>query len=102
MKAYESLPDDINRSLMLDGNAVAGMLHEIFSFEMTTSLAECVHCGRQGQLGTLLAFTQAPGVILRCPTCEQVVLRIVQTSQAIYLDARGTTFIRLEKQVSAL
>jgi Family of unknown function (DUF6510) len=97
MKAYESLPDDINRSLMLDGNAVAGTLYEIFSSEMTTSLTECVNCGRQGEFGSLLAFTQAPGIVLRCQTCEHIVLRIVKASQAIYLDARGAMFIRLER-----
>lgn len=97
MKVYESLPYDINRSLMLDGNAVAGMLHDIFSSEMTTSLTECVNCGRQGEFGSLLAFTQAPGIVLCCQTCEHIVLRIVKTSQAVYLDARGAMFIRLER-----
>lgn len=99
MKAYDSLPDDLNRSLMLDGNAVAGILYEIFSADMTTNLAECSSCGRQGELATLLAFTQAPGIILRCPACENIVLRIVQTPQAIYLDARGAMFIRMERGI---
>jgi hypothetical protein len=99
MKAYDSLPDDPTRSLMLDGNAVAGTLYEIFSVEMTTSLAECGSCGKQGELATLLAFTQAPGIVLRCPACENVVLRIVQTPQATYLDARGAMFIRIERGI---
>jgi hypothetical protein len=97
MKAYDSLSDDLNRSLMLDGNAVAGVLYEIFSAEMTTSIAECGSCGRQAELATLLAFTQAPGIVLRCPTCESIVLRIVQTPQTIYLDARGAMFIRIAR-----
>ena len=86
---------DVNRELMLDGNSVAGLLYEIFGTEMTVSPAECAHCGREGELGTLLAFTQAPGVVLRCPSCEGVMIRIVKTPNAIYLDARGVTYLRL-------
>jgi hypothetical protein len=47
-----------------------------------------------------LAFTQAPGAVLRCPACENIVLRIVETDTAFYLDARGATYLRLEKRVA--
>jgi len=86
---------DINRELMLDANATAGLLYEIFGAEMTAEPTECAHCGREGEIGTLLAFTQGPGVVLRCSGCENIVLRIVQTPEAIYLDARGAVYLRL-------
>jgi hypothetical protein len=86
---------DLNRSLMLDGNALAGVLQEIFSMEMTASPAECAHCGYQGEMGTLLAFICSPGLVLRCPGCENVILRIVQTPHGIYLDARGAAYVLL-------
>jgi hypothetical protein len=88
---------DMNRACRLDGNAVAGLLQEVFAVEMTASPTVCAHCGRSGAVGTLLAFTQAPGVVLRCPGCEQVVLRIVETPDALYVDARGTLYLRLER-----
>ena len=94
----DNVQSDVNRTLMLDGNAVAGLLQEIFAVEMTASPAECASCGREGELGTLLAFTQSPGVVLRCPACESVVMRIVQTTKAIYLDARGAVYLRLERR----
>jgi len=90
-----SISADINRALMLDGNAVAGLLEEVFSHEMTTTLAECAFCGKQGQMGGMLAFTQCPGVVVRCRYCENVLLRIVRTPNAIYLDARGIVFLRI-------
>jgi hypothetical protein len=90
-------PGDINRAMMLDGNAVAGLLEEIFSCEMTTSLTECAFCGKEGEMGTLLAFTQSPGVVLRCPACENILVRIVQTPTAVYLDARGVVYLRLQR-----
>jgi hypothetical protein len=89
---------DVNRQLMLDGNAVAGLMYDLFGVEMTASPTECAHCGREGQVGTLLAFTQAPGVVLRCPACENVMIRIVHTPDAIYIDARGAVYLRLERR----
>ncbi len=88
---------DMNRSLMLDANAVAGILDEIFAMEMTDCPVECAHCGLEGEMGTLLAFGQAPGIVLRCPSCENVVMRIVQTPAAYYLDARGAVYLRMER-----
>ena len=88
---------DINRELMLDANATAGLLFEIFGVEMTASPTECANCGNEAEIGTLLAFTQGPGIILRCSACENVVLRIVQTPDAIYLDARGAVYLRLAR-----
>ena len=57
---------DINRELMLDANAAAGLLYEIFGMDMTASPAECFSCGNQAEMGTLLAFTHGPGIVLRC------------------------------------
>ena len=94
----ESTDGDNDRALMLDGNAAAGVLREIFMVEMTTSPAECTGCGRQGEIGALLTFVQAPGLVLRCPACEQVMLRIVQTPEATYLDARGVVALRLDRR----
>ena len=89
--------DDMNKALMLDGNAAGGMLYDIFSAEMTGSHTECANCGRHEMLGELLAFTQAPGLVLRCPACDATVLRAVKTSEFTYLDARGAVYLRIEK-----
>jgi hypothetical protein len=86
---------DLNRALMLDGNAAAGLLQEVFGLEMTANPAECANCGNVSEMGGLLAFTQAPGLVLRCPACEAVMVRLVQTPRGTYLDARGATYVRL-------
>ena len=88
---------DINRELMLDANATAGLLYEIFGVEMTAAPTECANCGNEGEIGELLAFVHGPGIILRCSTCEHVVLRIVQTPDEIILDARGAVYLRLAR-----
>jgi len=91
----DDIPFDMNRQLMLDGNAAAGVLYEIFNLEMTTSLSECATCGNQGEVGTLLVFNQGPGMVMRCPVCENIVMRIVETTHSFYLDARGAAFVCL-------
>jgi len=93
----DSQSTDQNADLMLDGNAVAGLLQEIFATEVTIAPVQCASCGQEGEVGTLLAFTQGPGVVLRCPACERIILRVVQTPQHIYLDARGAAFLCIPK-----
>jgi len=92
---------DMSRALMLDGNAAAGILHEIFGLEMTANPTQCAHCGAVGQVGMLWAFIQAMGTVLRCPACGSVILRIVETPHAIYLDAQGAAYLRLERHFAA-
>lgn len=91
---------DLNQALMLDGNAVAGLLQEMFGAEMTANPAECANCGQVSEVGALLAFTHAPGVVLRCPACEAVMLRLVETPQGVYLDARGVVYLRLARRTA--
>jgi hypothetical protein len=94
----DSNETDVSREMMLDGNAAAGVMSEIFAAEMTASPTECASCGRQGEIGTLMAFTQSPGIVLRCPACEQVMIRIVKTPSATYLDARGAVYLRVRTE----
>ena len=83
-------------SLTLDANAVAGMLMEIFGTDMTASMSRCGYCGNRGQMGTLRAYTHAPGVVLRCSICTEVVMRIMRRADGSYLvDARGAAYIRM-------
>jgi len=88
---------DINRELMLDANATAGLLNEIFGAEMTAESTECAGCGNEGEIGTLLAFTHGPGIVLRCSACEGVMIRIVRTPEATYLDARGAVYLKIKR-----
>ncbi len=85
-------------SLMLDGNAMAGLLHELFDVEMTVADLECANCGRHGEMGSLLAFVETPGYILRCPSCQSIVLRLAVTPREVYLDARGAAYLCVPKK----
>lgn len=78
-----------------DGNALAGPLSEILAFDVTTAETCCASCARTGPVATLRLYTRAPGLVARCPVCEEVVLRMVRTPEAAWLDMRGTTALRI-------
>ena len=42
--------------LRLDGNAAAGVLGEVFSFEVTTAEYACCGCGKAGTLGAAMVY----------------------------------------------
>jgi hypothetical protein len=82
---------------VLDGNAVAGMLESLFGTDMTAVPQRCAHCGTVSVVGQLRAYVRAPGRVLRCPTCHGVVLRVVETAEATYVDARGAAYLRFDR-----
>jgi Family of unknown function (DUF6510) len=89
---------DMNTALMVDGNAIAGPLQQIFGRDMTMAVARCAGCATDAEMGALLAFTRGPGIVLRCPACQAAIARIVETPSAIYLEARGAAFLRMAPQ----
>lgn len=92
-----SLLDEVS-PLMLDGNAMAGLLHALFDVEMTVAGVECATCGQHGEVGSLWAFVENPGYVLRCPACHNIIMRLAVTTREIYLDARGAVYLRIPKK----
>ena len=90
------MPDD-GDDTFLDGNAVAGLLAVTFGVEMTAVPGRCAHCHKVNFVAELRAYTRAPGVVLRCPTCSGVVLRVVETPTATLVDATGVAWLRFER-----
>ena len=81
----------------LDGNALAGRLEALFGVDMTAVPGRCANCGVVNMVGAMRAYTDAPGAVLRCPACDEVVLRIVDTADATYVDARGVAYLRFDR-----
>jgi Family of unknown function (DUF6510) len=80
--------------LRLDGNAVAGLLQEVFAAEVTTAVGTCAGCGAAGAVGTLHVY-MAAGTVLRCPHCEAVLMKIVTDGSRIWVDLRGIRTLEL-------
>lgn len=79
--------------MRLDGNAAAGMLRELFVRDVTGAMATCRACGNVGPIGGLLEYGHQMGIVLRCPTCDSVVLRLVHTSSTLRLDPSGIALL---------
>ena len=80
---------------VLDGNAMAGTLREIFAVDVTTAVTVCAGCGQAGAVATLRLYRSAPGLVARCPHCDDVVLRVVRGPDSAWLDLRGTVSLRV-------
>ena len=78
-----------------DGNALAGPLSEVFAVEVTTAVARCRGCGRSSPVAALIVYGPDPGLVGRCPGCDDVLLRIVRTPDAVWLDLGGVTSLRV-------
>jgi uncharacterized protein DUF6510 len=79
----------------VDGNAMAGDLGEIFAVDVTTAVATCAGCGRAGVVAELRLWRRAPGIVARCPACDEVVLRLVRAPDRAFLDLRGARCLEL-------
>jgi hypothetical protein len=80
--------------LVLDGNAAAGILHTIYGAEMTTAVGTCDGCGTAGQVGAVRLY-RAAGLVLRCPYCDAVLMKIVTAGERVWIDSRGLRTLQL-------
>jgi hypothetical protein len=77
-----------------DGNALAGPVGDLFRVDVTSAIGRCKNCGREGPMAQVRVFDHAPGVVARCPACDQVLLRLVQDSGRAWLDLRGLSYLQ--------
>ena len=78
-----------------DGNLLAGPLAEVFTAEVTTAVARCGECGAESAVAALTVYGPDPGLVARCPGCTDVMLRLVRTPDAVWLDLTGTAALRI-------
>jgi hypothetical protein len=73
----------------LDGNAIAGLLVDVFGAETTTSRGTCGSCGASGPVGELAVYLRAPGTVVRCRACDNVLMVFVEVRGVTCVDLRG-------------
>jgi hypothetical protein len=75
-------------ALVLDGNALAGVLASVFGgTDMTTARRNCGSCGQHHVLAEHRLYRGA-GYVLRCPGCDDIALTVVED------DAHGIREVR--------
>ena len=79
----------------LDGNVAGGMLREVFALEVTSARGRCDACGAEAFLAEARAYVDAPGLVLRCASCESPLLVLVRGDGRAWLGVHGLTWLEL-------
>jgi hypothetical protein len=82
----------------LDGNVVAGPLGELFRIDIIAALGRCNHCGAVKAFGEATVYADAPGIVVRCSSCEGVLLRLVETPTQFWIDVRGLSYLKIDRE----
>ena len=84
-------------ALRLDGNAAAGPLGEVFSFEVTTAEYACGGRGTTDRIGAATVYeVRGLGTIVRCPSCDHALIRLAHSRGRHRLDLRGIRHLQVE------
>jgi hypothetical protein len=79
-----------------DGNASAGDLGDVFNFDTTMAVTTCAVCGDTRPMAELHTYMWAPGVVLRCATCENVQIRHVRSADGrAWMEMTGVRVMQL-------
>ena len=83
--------------LKLDGNAMAGVLQELFVDDVTAARGKCASCGAVGDVGEqhLYMYPTSPGAVLRCATCENVLVVVVHAKERVRFALSGLTWVEI-------
>ena len=74
---------------VLDGNAIGGMLIEVFGTEMTTVVGTCGVCGNAAPVAELAVYRSGLGSVVRCRVCDNVLMVFVEIHGVHCVDVRG-------------
>ena len=78
---------DAPEDLAVDGNAIGGLLIEVFGTEMTTAVGTCGSCGAVSQVAELAVYRPDLGTVVRCRSCDSVLM--------VFATVRGVTCVDL-------
>ena len=73
----------------VDGNAIGGLLIEVFGTEMTTATGTCGSCGAVSQVAELAVYRPGLGTVVRCRACGAVLMTFVRIRDVTCVDLMG-------------
>ena len=71
----------------LDGNAIGGLLSDVFGAELTVAATVCAHCGAHSVMAESVVYLGGPGAVARCRSCRGLL--------AVFVEVRGVTCVDL-------
>jgi Family of unknown function (DUF6510) len=75
----------------VDGNAIGGLLIEVFGTDMTTAVGTCVGCGTPSLVAELAVYRPGLGTVVRCRICNTVLMVFIQAKGVTCVDLQGLT-----------
>lgn len=73
----------------LDGNTIAGQLHEVFGQEMTDAELACAACGAVAAVAETVVYPNLPGTVVRCRSCQALLIVITKIRGISCVDLPG-------------
>jgi hypothetical protein len=70
-------------------------LRALFAADLSSAVLTCAGCGSSTAMDAHDVYPDAPALVVRCPSCEAVVLRFGAAGGRIRLDMSGTRLMVL-------
>jgi len=85
--------------LRLDGNAAAGMLRQLFAYDLSAARGACAACGSIAQIGGqhLYMYPLSPGAVLRCQFCQGILMVFVNAGDRYRLGMPGLKWLEIRE-----
>ena len=84
----------------LDGNAIGGLLWEVFGVEMTSRRASAPAAGASRAVAELRVYVRAAGTVVRCPSCDTVLLTVVEAPDRRWVGLSGLARLEVPRAES--
>jgi hypothetical protein len=84
-------------STYLDGNAAAGPMAEVLGFDITVTVGRCAGCSHSTVMAQSRMYSHGPGLVLRCPSCDHVLIRLVVAEHRTWLDMTGVACLQIDR-----
>jgi Family of unknown function (DUF6510) len=81
--------------MKLESNAAGRMLQVLFPFDMTLVQATCAGCGTTNAFGAVAAYMHGMGTVVRCQSCDTVLIRVAQVRGRYLLDMQGIRVLEI-------
>lgn len=73
----------------LDGNAIGGLLEQVFGADITAAEVTCATCGAAGPVAETVVYLRGPGSVVRCRSCTSLLMVISQVRGVNCVDLGG-------------
>ena len=80
----------------VDGNALGGVLMEVFGREMTDTRGRCASCDSVHAVGAMLVYRSA-GDVMRCPTCGNIVVVVTTIHERARVHLAGMRWLEPDR-----